>query len=83
VFVVQNVRSFPFRLHVTGVLEIEQAGVVRRWRSVDIGVTARQGKARYIHDLITCFRLKLECEKLASEKTEMQRHYVMVSTAVM
>lgn len=25
------------------------------------------------------FRLKLECEKLASEKTEMQRHYVMVS----
>lgn len=22
--------------------------------------------------------LKLECEKLASEKTEMQRHYVMV-----
>lgn len=23
--------------------------------------------------------LKLECEKLASEKTEMQRHYVMVS----
>ena len=26
------------------------------------------------------FRLKLECEKLAQEKTEMQRHYVMVST---
>ena len=25
------------------------------------------------------FRLKLECEKLAQEKTEMQRHYVMVS----
>lgn len=26
-----------------------------------------------------CFcSLKLECEKLASEKTEMQRHYVMV-----
>lgn len=24
-------------------------------------------------------RLKLECEKLATEKTEMQRHYVMVS----
>lgn len=24
------------------------------------------------------FSLKLECEKLASEKTEMQRHYVMV-----
>lgn len=24
-------------------------------------------------------RLKLECEKLANEKTEMQRHYVMVS----
>lgn len=23
--------------------------------------------------------LKMECEKLASEKTEMQRHYVMVS----
>lgn len=27
-------------------------------------------------------RLKLECEKLASEKTEMQRHYVMVSERV-
>lgn len=25
--------------------------------------------------------LKLECEKLASEKTEMQRHYVMVSAS--
>ncbi|CAG5861382.1 unnamed protein product, partial [Menidia menidia] len=24
--------------------------------------------------------LKLECEKLASEKTEMQRHYIMVSS---
>ena len=31
---------------LTDVLEIEQAGVVRRWRAVDIGVTARQGKAR-------------------------------------
>lgn len=28
------------------------------------------------------FRLKLECEKLASEKTEMQRHYVMVSSRI-
>uniref|UniRef100_A0A8D0E1C7 TLE family member 1, transcriptional corepressor n=1 Tax=Salvator merianae TaxID=96440 RepID=A0A8D0E1C7_SALMN len=26
--------------------------------------------------------LKLECEKLASEKTEMQRHYVMVNTTL-
>ncbi|KAL3276566.1 hypothetical protein HHI36_011940 [Cryptolaemus montrouzieri] len=26
--------------------------------------------------------LKLECEKLASEKIEIQRHYVMVSTLV-
>ena len=25
--------------------------------------------------------LKMECEKLAQEKTEMQRHYVMVSEA--
>ena len=25
------------------------------------------------------FSLKMECEKLASEKTEMQRHYVMVN----
>lgn len=24
------------------------------------------------------FSLKIECEKLAQEKTEMQRHYVMV-----
>lgn len=30
--------------------------------------------------VFTCAcRLKLECEKLATEKTEMQRHYVMVS----
>lgn len=28
--------------------------------------------------LFTFHRLKIECEKLASEKTEMQRHYVMV-----
>jgi hypothetical protein len=26
--------------------------------------------------------LKLECEKLAQEKTEMQRHYVMVSERI-
>ena len=26
--------------------------------------------------------LKLDCEKLAQEKQEMQRHYIMVSTAV-
>lgn len=31
------------------------------------------------NDLFKIFRLKLECEKLANEKTEMQRHYVMVS----
>lgn len=30
--------------------------------------------------LFSVVRLKLECEKLANEKTEMQRHYVMVST---
>lgn len=31
------------------------------------------------HDsLFFPYSLKLECEKLASEKTEMQRHYVMV-----
>lgn len=29
--------------------------------------------------LFVPFSLKMECEKLASEKTEMQRHYVMVS----
>lgn len=30
--------------------------------------------------MYTCFMfsLKLDCEKLANEKTEMQRHYVMV-----
>jgi hypothetical protein len=28
-----------------------------------------------------CYSLKLECEKLASEKIEIQRHYVMVSIA--
>lgn len=26
--------------------------------------------------------LKLECDKLASEKSEMQRHYIMVSVSV-
>lgn len=26
--------------------------------------------------------LKLECDKLASEKSEMQRHYIMVSIAL-
>lgn len=26
------------------------------------------------------FSLKMDCEKLMQEKTEMQRHYVMVST---
>ena len=29
-----------------------------------------------------CFSLKMDCEKLAQEKTEMQRHYVMVSYSV-
>lgn len=29
-----------------------------------------------------CFSLKLECEKLASEKIEIQRHYVMVSNKI-
>lgn len=29
-------------------------------------------------DNCDCFSLKLECEKLASEKIEIQRHYVMV-----
>ena len=29
-----------------------------------------------------CYSLKLECEKLAQEKTEMQRHYVMVRTNI-
>jgi len=28
--------------------------------------------------LVWCCSLKMECEKLAQEKTEMQRHYVMV-----
>ena len=28
-----------------------------------------------------CCSLKLECEKLATEKTEIQRHYVMVRQA--
>ena len=30
-----------------------------------------------------CCSLKMECEKLAQEKTEMQRHYVMVSALVL
>lgn len=35
-------------------------------------------KIRYKY-IFFCFSLKLECEKLASEKIEIQRHYVMVS----
>lgn len=31
------------------------------------------------HIFLFNFSLKLECDKLATEKTEMQRHYVMVS----
>ena len=35
---------------------------------------------QYLHyRVFSHFSLKLECEKLATEKTEMQRHYVMVS----
>jgi hypothetical protein len=33
----------------------------------------------FILYLLYFFSLKIECEKLAQEKTEMQRHYVMVS----
>ena len=33
----------------------------------------------YLSIRVFLFSLKLECEKLANEKTEMQRHYVMVS----
>lgn len=33
--------------------------------------------------LFLCVSLKLECDKLASEKSEMQRHYIMVSKACM
>jgi hypothetical protein len=33
----------------------------------------------YLCMRVSLFSLKLECEKLANEKTEMQRHYVMVS----
>ena len=32
--------------------------------------------------VIFLFSLKLECEKLVQEKTEMQRHYVMVSAKI-
>ena len=32
--------------------------------------------------MINVRSLKMECEKLAQEKTEMQRHYVMVSVYV-
>ena len=32
-----------------------------------------------LESLLNLSSLKMECEKLASEKTEMQRHYVMVS----
>ena len=35
-------------------------------------------EARFLACLFL-FSLKLECEKLVQEKTEMQRHYVMVS----
>lgn len=38
----------------------------------------KKGK-KIIEILFFCSSLKLECEKLASEKIEIQRHYVMVS----
>lgn len=39
----------------------------------------KTGEAMFTLSCLFCFHsLKLECEKLASEKTEMQRHYVMV-----
>lgn len=31
---------------------------------------------------LSAHSLKLECDKLASEKSEMQRHYIMVSDTV-
>jgi hypothetical protein len=36
----------------------------------------------YLCIRVSLFSLKLECEKLANEKTEMQRHYVMVSSVL-
>lgn len=39
----------------------------------------RCGVLYYFDSVSVLGSLKLECEKLASEKTEMQRHYVMVS----
>ena len=46
----------------------------------EINVFCQTGCENPLH--VFCFiqfSLKMECEKLAQEKTEMQRHYVMVS----
>lgn len=45
------------------------------------GLPQRMQMQRLIHvcPFLSLCSLKLECEKLASEKTEMQRHYIMVS----
>lgn len=40
----------------------------------------RCGVLYYFDSVSVLGSLKLECEKLASEKTEMQRHYIMVSS---
>lgn len=42
-------------------------------------VTLHGLHTRYCNVFSLCSSLKLECEKLASEKIEIQRHYVMVS----
>ena len=42
---------------------------------VSVWVKLRNGKTLCLY---FCCSLKMDCEKLAQEKTEMQRHYVMV-----
>ena len=37
---------------------------------------------KYLHLCLLWHSLKMECEKLAQEKTEMQRHYVMVCLSI-
>ena len=46
---------------------------------VRIGYKRHLWNVNLKNECFVFFSLKLECEKLAQEKTEMQRHYVMVS----
>lgn len=62
-----------------GSVERTDGMLIRRKRESFADIDASIMFSRWFMFLICS--LKIECEKLAQEKTEMQRHYVMVSWA--